>query len=366
MKDYLIVGSGLFGSVFAREMTDKGFTCDIIEKREHIGGNCYSEKIEGIEVNKYGGHIFHTNEKSIWDYVNKFTKFRNYYHIVRVNYKDQIYSFPINLGTLNEVWKTKTPQQALAKLESVKILNENPNNLEDWCLNEVGTEIYEMFIKGYTKKQWKKDPKELPTFIIKRLPIRMSYENGYFNDEYQGYPEQGYTKFFEEILKDIPVFLNTDFFSDKEQFLKNYKKIVYTGRIDEFYNYKFGELEYRTLKFINETHEGDYQGCATINYTEESIPFTRIIEHKHFQPYKKFQKTVITKEYPDEWDNSKTPYYPVNSENNNLIYKKYKNLAENEKNIIFGGRLAEYRYYDMHQIIAAALLAVEKQRGTKE
>jgi len=361
MKDYAIIGAGLFGSVFAREMTNNGYSCEIFEKRDHIGGNCYSEKIEDIHVSKYGGHIFHTNDKKIWDYVNQFTKFRNYYHIVKVNYKNKMYTFPINLGTLYELWGVKTPEEAIDKLKEKTINIENPDNLEDWCLSKVGEEIYNIFIKGYTKKQWQKDPKNLPSFIIKRLPIRLTYQNGYFDDEYQGFPENGYTEFFNNLLKDIPVHTNYDFFQNKKFIQNNFKKIIYTGRIDEFYDFKFGELEYRTLIFQNEVLDGDYQGCATINYTDEEIPYTRIIEHKHFQPHKKFIKTIITKEYPDTWDNSKTPYYPINDKNNTEIFNKYKELADKETNLLFGGRLAEYRYYDMHQIIASSLKLVSKE-----
>lgn len=359
-KDCAVIGSGLFGSIVARELKDKGFSVDVFEQRDHIGGNCYSEKINGIHVNKYGGHIFHTNNKEIWDYINRFTKFRNYHHIVRVNFRDKIYSFPINLGTLNELWGTKTPEEALVKLRSVKHTIQDINNLEDWCLSEVGQEIYETFIKGYTIKQWKKNPKELPSFIIKRLPIRLTYQNGYFEDEYQGFPENGFTSLFESLLENIGLNLNFNYFEHSSYVRENYKTVVYTGKIDEFYDYRFGELEYRTLKFNYETHKGDYQGCATINYTDESVPFTRIVEFKHFQPHKMFDTTIIMKEYPDEWDKTKIPYYPINNDQNNKLYNQYKALADQESNTIFGGRLAEYKYYDMHQIVGSALKTVPK------
>lgn len=359
-KHFAIIGAGLFGSIVARELTDKGYSCSVFEQRDHIGGNCYSEEINGIHVNKYGGHIFHTNNKDIWDYVNKFTKFRNYHHIVRVNFNNKIYSFPINLGTLNELWGTKTPKEALLKLDSVKQKIDNINNLEDWCLSQVGEEIYNTFIKGYTIKQWQKSPKELPSFIIKRLPIRLTYQNGYFDDEYQGFPENGFTELFHGLLDGIEINLNTNFFENKSQIYKDHKAIIYTGKIDQFYDFRFGELEYRTLRFEYETHTGDYQGCATINYTNENVPFTRIVEFKHFQPHKNFDHSIIMKEYPEIWNQNKIPYYPINNDTNSKIYNQYKQISLDEKNVFFGGRLAEYKYYDMHQIVGSALKSIPK------
>ena len=353
--DYVIVGSGLFGSIFARELTDQGCKCLVLDKREHIGGNCYSEKIEGINVSKYGGHIFHTNDKKIWDYVNRFTEFRPYHHIVRVNYKGEIYSFPINMMTLNKLWGVETPKEAANKLEDVKINIDNPRNLEDWSLSKVGKEISEIFNKGYTKKQWDKDPKNLPAFIIKRLPIRLTYNSGYFSDKYQGWPENGYTDMFDNLLDGIDVELNVDYLLNKEHYDSIGRKILYTGKIDEFYDYRFGDLEYRTLIHDNKVLDGDYQGCATINYTDEDIQWTRIVEHKHFQPHKKNKKTVITIEYSEEYKRGDIPFYPINDKKNNTAFKKYRALAEKEDRVLFGGRLAEYKYYDMHQIVGSAL-----------
>ena len=359
--DYVIVGPGLYGAIFAREATDSGKKCLVIEKRDHIGGNVYSEEIEGIHVSKYGGHIFHTNNKKIWDYVNRFTEFRDYHHFVRVNYQDQIYSFPINMMTLYQLWGTKTPAEAKKKLNSVRIKKEKIDNLEDWILSEVGEEVYKTFVKGYTKKQWGKDPKDLPAFIIKRLPIRLTYHNGYFNDKYQGWPEKGYTDLFINLLKGIEVKTNIDYLSDREYYDTICKKIVFTGKIDEFYNYKFGDLEYKSLVHKNEVLDGDFQGCATINYTDENIPYTRIVEHKHFQPHKKNKKTVITTEYSKEYSRGDIPFYPVNDKKNNEKYMKYKKLSKEDKNIIFGGRLAEYKYYDMHQVVGSVLKTVKKE-----
>ena len=356
--DYIIVGSGLFGSIFAREATDSGKRCLVLEKRNHIAGNCYSEEIEGIQVSKYGGHIFHTNDKKIWDYVNKFTEFRQYHHFVRVNYDDTIYSFPINMMTLNQLWGIKTPSQAKEKLNSVKIKKQKTDNLEDWILSEVGEEIYKIFIKGYTKKQWDKDPKDLPSSIIKRLPIRLTYHNGYFNDKYQGWPEKGYTDLFENLLKGIDVEMGVDYLLKRDYYNSICDKVIYTGKIDEYYDYRFGDLEYRTLVHENEILDGDFQGCATVNYTNEEVPYTRIIEHKHFQPHKNNNKTVITTEYSRKCKRGDVPFYPINDENNNKKYKQYKQLADSESKVIFGGRLAEYKYYDMHQVVGSALKKV--------
>jgi UDP-galactopyranose mutase len=358
--DYLIVGSGLFGSVFAHEMTKAGKKCLIIEKRNHIAGNCHTENKDGINIHTYGPHIFHTNDKGIWNWINQFTEFHNYKHSPKVNYKDKIYSFPINLMTLYQIWGVNTPEEAKQKLEEVRIKNDNPKNLEEWILSQVGQDIYEKFIKGYTQKQWNKDPKELPTFIIKRLPIRTNFDDNYFFDKYQGIPVGGYTQIFEKMLKGIEVKNNVDYFQNKEYWNSLANKVVFTGKIDEFFDYQFGELEYRTLKFDNQRIETeDYQGCSIVNYTDFNIPFTRITEHKHFENSKS-DITWITIEYPKDYEKGDVPYYPINDDNNNTMYEKYKELSK-ESNVIFGGRLSEYKYYDMHQIIGSAISKVKKE-----
>jgi UDP-galactopyranose mutase len=362
MYNYIIVGSGLFGSIFAHEAHKRGKKILVLEKRTHIGGNCYTEKIEGINFHKYGPHIFHTSDEKIWSYINQFAKFNNYVNRPKVNFEGTIYSFPINLFTLHHLWGVKTPKEAQDKLEKVKIKNDNPQNLEEWILSQVGEEIYEKFIKGYTTKQWGRDPKELPTSIIKRLPIRLNFDDNYFNDKYQGIPEGGYTQIFEKFLCGIEVKLNTDFFEDKNYWESVSEKIVFTGKIDQLYNYQYGKLEYRSLKFETEIHDGDYQGNAVVNYTSKDVPYTRICEHKHFE-FGKQEKTIITKEYPDSYDDTKVPYYPIGDEANNKIYKQYYNLNEQQNKYILGGRLAEYKYYDMHQIIGSALHAVKKEFG---
>jgi UDP-galactopyranose mutase len=357
--DFLIVGSGFFGSTFARLAAEKNKTCHVIEKRNHIGGNCYTEKVENINVHKYGPHIFHTNDVRIWNFINKFSNFINYRHSVKVNYKNKIYSFPINLMTLYQIYGVKSPQEAKEKLESLKIKT-NSKNLEDWAISEVGPELYEIFIKGYTKKQWNKDPKELPSSIIKRIPIRTTFSDRYFNDKYEGIPEDGYTSIFEKMLDhpNIKVETNLDLFNNKKELFSSANKVIYTGKIDEFYDYRYGELEYRSLRFENEIYDGDYQGCSIINFTEESVPFTRIVEHKHFE-LSNSSKTIITKEYPDDYNFNKIPYYPINDEKNNNLYKKYSEIENNGK-IIFGGRLGKYEYKDMHQIIASAITFANK------
>lgn len=358
--DYLIVGAGLFGCTFARIVAEKGKKVLILEKRNHIGGNCYTEKIEGINVHKYGAHIFHTNDKKIWNFINKFSEFNNYQHVLKVNYKNKIYSFPINLMTLYQIWGVKTPKEAETKINEFKTKNKNKNNnLEDWIKSEIGEELYEIFIKGYTLKQWNKQPKELPSSIIKRLPIRYTYDDRYFKDKYQGIPTDGYTAIFEKMIdhSNIKVEYNLDFF-DYKNIIKEAKKIVYTGKIDEFFEYSLGELEYRSLRFENKILDKDFQGVAVMNYTEENIPYTRIIEHKHFE-FKNTEKTVVTFEYPDNYNSKKVPYYPINDKKNNLLYESYKKMNKNNK-IIFGGRLGKYEYKDMHQIIASATIEAKK------
>ena len=352
MYDYLIVGAGLFGSIFARELTDNGYKCLVIDKRNHIGGNCYTEEIEGINVHKYGPHIFHTSDDNVWEYMNRFCKFNHFVNRPKVNYKEKIYSFPINLMTLYQLYDVKTPEHAKDMLNYVKHDIATPKNLEEWILSQVGTEIYEIFIKGYTTKQWGREPKLLPSSIIRRIPIRLTFDDNYFFDKYQGIPIGGYTKIFEKLLDGIDVKLNIDYFNDKEFWDRQCEKVLYTGPIDKYYNYKFGELEYRSLEFKTEIKDVDnFQGNAIINYTDITTEHTRIIEHKHFE-FGKQNKTVITTEYPKSVGE---PYYPVNDNINNSIYNKYKELMGNEKNVIFGGRLADYKYYDMHQVVASAL-----------
>ena len=358
--DYLIVGCGLYGSTFAQQATEYGYKCLIIDKRNHIGGNCYTEKKEDIDIHKYGPHIFHTNSDKIWDYVNRFSKFNNFINRPKVCYNDRIYSFPINLMTLYHLWGVKTPQEALSKLESVRIHNETPENLEEWILSQVGEEIYKTFIYGYTKKQWGTEPKNLPSFIIKRLPIRLNFDDNYYFDKYQGVPIDGYTNMITNMIDGIEYILDADYFSNRSYYDGLAKTIVYTGPIDKFFDYTFDKLEYRTLSFETlRLDTQDYQGNAIINFTSDKVPYTRIVEHKHFNmshsgniPY-----TYITKEFSAKWSDQSDPYYPINNEQNNFRYSQYKHLAQttSKDKYIFGGRLAEYKYYDMHQIIGSAL-----------
>lgn len=358
--DFLIVGSGLFGSTFAHEATKNGKKCLIIDKRKHIGGNCYTEKVDGINIHKYGPHIFHTNDKMIWDWIQQFGEFNSYKHSPKVRYGNSTYSFPINLLTLYQIWGVNTPEDAKKKLEEVRINTSTPKNLEEWVLSEVGVEIYEKFIKGYTIKQWNKDPKELPISIIKRLPIRTNFNDNYFFDKYQGIPIDGYTNLFQNIIKGIDIKLNVDYFDDREMWDSLCDTVVFTGKIDEYFNYQFGELEYRSLRFEEERHNMiDYQGCSIINYTDINVPYTRITEHKHFDESKS-DVTWITKEYPKEYKLGGDPYYPINNVENNEKYNKYKKLSESTPKTIFGGRLSEYKYYDMHQIIASAISKFKK------
>jgi UDP-galactopyranose mutase len=353
--DYLIVGCGLFGTVFARQMTDAGYKCLVIDKRAHVGGNVYTENIEGINVHKYGAHIFHTNDQEIWEYVNRFATFNNYRHKVFVNYCDKVFSFPINLMTLNQLWGTNSPEEAIGILEKKRIHHAAPANLEEWILSQVGQELYETFIKGYTQKQWGRDPKLLPASIIKRIPIRSSFSDFYFDDRFQGIPIGGYTALVENMLEGIEVRTGVDFFKHRAELESSAPNIVFSGKIDEFFDYKLGVLEYRSLDFDTSIIDRpDFQGTSVMNYTEEKIPFTRILEHKHFE-FGKQDVTVITKEYPSEWQSGKEPYYPINDIKNNGLYKEYKNLADEHPNYIFGGRLAEYKYYDMHQVVGSAL-----------
>ena len=375
--DYLIVGAGLFGAVFAHEMTAKGRKCMVIDKRDHIAGNIYTKKWNDINVHWYGAHIFHTSNKEIWEYVNRFAEFNQFVNSPVAVYKDELYNLPFNMNTFSKLWGIKTPSEAKAKIkEQIEKLHiSNPQNLEEQALSLAGTDVYEKLVKGYTEKQWGRDCKELPAFIIKRLPLRFTYDNNYFNDRYQGIPMGGYTAIAEKMLAGIPVCLNTDFydyvqkkddgtFATKAETGKadTFDKVLYTGMIDEYFDYALGELEYRSLRFEHELLEGEenYQGNAVVNYTEREIPYTRIIEHKHFE-FGTQPDTIITKEYPAEWKKGDEPYYPVNNERNNTLFEEYRKLADKEKNVLFGGRLGQYRYYDMDKVIEAALLMVAEQ-----
>ncbi|MFD1772525.1 UDP-galactopyranose mutase [Paenibacillus rhizophilus] len=366
--DYLIVGSGLFGAVFAYEATKRGKKCLVIDRRDHIGGNVYCENVEGINVHNYGAHIFHTNNKEIWDYVNQFAEFNRYTNAPIANYKGEIYNLPFNMNTFNKLWGAITPGEAKQKIEEQRKTSGiiDPTNLEEQAISLVGTDIYEKLIKGYTEKQWGRNATELPAFIIKRLPIRFNYDNNYFNDKYQGIPEGGYNIIVEKLLLGSDVRLSTDFLTNRNEFEQLTKKVVFTGMIDEYYNYKFGRLEYRSLVFENKLLDiENYQGNAVVNYTDRETPYTRIIEHKHFE-FGTQEKTVVTREYSVEWKPGDEPYYPINDKKNNELYIRYKQLAEKETNVIFGGRLAEYKYYDMHNVIYEALKIVKKEFGEFE
>ncbi|ABM03797.1 UDP-galactopyranose mutase [Psychromonas ingrahamii 37] len=359
--DFLIVGSGLFGSVCAHELTKRGKKVLVLEKRNHIGGNIYTENNDGIQVHKYGAHIFHTNDKEIWDYVNSFVEFNRFTNSPLANYKGDLFNLPFNMNTFYQLWGTKTPEEAKAKISEQRkeMDGKEPSNLEEQAISLVGRDIYEKLIKGYTEKQWGRDCKDLPAFIIRRLPVRFTYDNNYFSDNYQGVPVGGYTKLIEKMLEEVEVRLNVDFLKDKECYQALADNIIYTGPIDEYFANKLGKLEYRSLKFKTKTLQQDnFQGNAVINYTERDIPFTRIIEHKHFDPVDT-KHTVVTEEYPCEWKEGDEPYYPINDERNMALFKKYRELCKAE-NIIFGGRLAEYKYYDMHQVIKSALNLVNK------
>ena len=361
--DYLIVGSGLFGAIFAYEANKLGKKVLVIEKKNHIAGNIYTESIEGINVHKYGAHIFHTNNREVWYYINNFAEFNRYTNSPVARYKDELYNMPFNMNTFNKLWGVITPAEAKAKIqEELKEVNiEEPRNLEEQAIKLVGKTIYKKLVKGYTEKQWGKKAVELPSFIIKRLPVRFTYDNNYFNSLYQGIPVGGYTKIIERMLEGIEVRLNTDFFEDRDAYENIADKIVFTGPIDKFYNYKYGNLEYRSLRFENKIIDCDnYQGNAVVNYTEYEVPYTRIIEHKHFEENNS-EKTVITYEYPQNWDLEKEAYYPINDKKNDSIYQKYKQETTSNHNIIFGGRLAEYKYYDMDKVIESALSSVKEE-----
>ena len=360
--NYLIVGSGLFGSIFAYEANKKGKKVLVIDKRSHIAGNIYTENKDGINVHKYGAHIFHTSNKEVWDYINQFAEFNRYTNSPVARYKNELYNMPFNMNTFNKLWGVVTPEEAQAKIEQEKQeagITE-PRNLEEQAISLVGKTIYEKLVKGYTEKQWGRKCTELPSFIIKRLPVRFIYDNNYFNDKYQGIPIGGYNKLVDGLLDGIEVKTDIDFFECRSEFEAMAEKIVFTGKIDEFYNYQFGKLEYRTVEFETEIkNTPNYQGNAVVNYTEPEVPYTRIIEHKHFEMFgievESCPKTVISKEYSSEWKEGSEPYYPVNDKRNEALYLLYKELADNETNVIFGGRLAEYKYYDMHHIVEMVL-----------
>ena len=360
--DYLIVGAGLYGAVFAHEATKKGKNCLVIDKRNHLGGNIYTENIEGINVHKYGAHIFHTSNKEIWDYVNSFVEFNRFTNAPIANYKGKLFNLPFNMNTFYQLWGVKTPEEAIKKIEEQRAEYTHitePKNLEEQALVLGGIDIYEKLIKGYTEKQWGRLATEIPAFIIRRLPFRFTFDNNYFNDTYQGIPIGGYTRLIEKLLEGIEVKRNVNYFKDKSELDKLAKEIIFTGKIDEFFAYQFGKLEYRSLHFDHEILDtSNYQGNAVINYTEKEVPFTRIIEHKHFE-FGTQEKTMITKEYPHEYSKDNEPYYPINDTKNQELLLKYQNLAQQYPNIIFGGRLAEYKYYDMHQVIEKALLKIK-------
>ena len=377
MYDYLIVGSGLFGSIFAYEANKRGKKCLVIDKRSHVGGNIYTENVCGINVHKYGAHIFHTSNKAVWDYINQFSEFNRYTNSPIARYKDELYNLPFNMNTFSKLWNIATPAEAMQKIEEEKkdfkekLGGREPANLEEQAISLIGKTIYEKLIKGYTEKQWGKRATELPSFIIKRLPVRFIYDNNYFNDTYQGIPVNGYTKIIENMLNGIDLKLNYDFFEHREELENIANKIIFTGPIDKYYNYQFGELEYRSLRFETEVLDMDnYQGNAVVNYTEYEVPYTRIIEHKHFEYGKSLggtpveegpNKTIITREYPDSWNQGKEPYYPVNNDKNNELYQKYEELSKQDNKVIFGGRLGAYKYYDMDKVIIEALNCVKKE-----
>ena len=367
--DYLIVGAGLFGSVFAYKSKEQGKRCLVIDRRPHLGGNVYCEEREGIHVHKYGAHIFHTSNKKVWNFVNSIVEFNRYTNSPVANYKGKLYNLPFNMNTFYQIWGVTTPAEAKAKIEEQKAEAvarmkvdgvTEPRNLEEQAQTLIGKDIYEKLIKGYTEKQWGRKCTDLPAFIIKRLPVRMVFDNNYFNDKYQGIPIGGYNVLIERLLEGADVRLDCDFFAHREELESLADKVVFTGAIDEYYGYRFGKLEYRTVRFETEILDmPNYQGNAVVNYTEREIPYTRIIEHKHFEMFgediEACPKTVISKEYSSEWREGSEPYYPVNDEKNNALYLKYKELADRETNVIFGGRLAEYKYYDMHHIVEKAL-----------
>ena len=360
--DYLLAGSGLYASVFAWMARKRGKRCLIVEKRDHIGGNIYCTEIDGIRVHRYGAHIFHTSNREVWDFVNQFTQFNRYTNSPVANYKGEMYNLPFNMNTFSRMWGISTPEEARAIIEEQrKAVPGEPKNLEEQAIKLVGSDIYRKLVKGYTEKQWGRDCRDLPGFIIRRLPMRFTYDNNYFNDRYQGIPVGGYTPVVEKMLDGIPVKLNTDYFTFIKENPEIADKTLFTGMIDEFYGYKLGALEYRTVRFETEKLDMEnYQGNAVVNYTDREVPYTRIIEHKHFE-FGKQPATVISREYSSEWKPGIEPYYPINDEKNNELFARYRALAEKEEKVIFGGRLGNYRYYDMDKVIEAALEMAEKE-----
>ncbi|KRM21030.1 UDP-galactopyranose mutase [Latilactobacillus graminis] len=367
MTNYLVVGSGLFGSTFAYEVAKRGNRVKVIEKRDHIAGNIYTKEVDGIQVHQYGAHIFHTSNKEIWEYINQFAEFNRYTNSPVANYKGEIYNLPFNMNTFNKLWGVVTPAEAQAKIDEQRQVlgDKKPENLEEQAISLIGTDIYQKLIKGYTEKQWGQKATELPAFIIRRLPVRLTYDNNYFNDTYQGIPIGGYTQIIEKMLASdlIDVETGVDFFDQKQEYIDQYDKVIFTGMIDQFFDYQLGELEYRSLRFETEEMDVDnYQGNAVVNYTDAETPYTRLIEHKHFEFGKGDKnKTIVTKEYPANWSRGDEPYYPINNDKNNRLYKAYRDLAQTEPKVVFGGRLGQYRYYDMHQVIHAALQVVKDE-----
>ncbi|MBW0437721.1 UDP-galactopyranose mutase [Lactobacillus crispatus] len=364
---YLIVGAGLFGAVFAHEAAKRGHEVTVIERRDHIAGNIYTKEVAGIQVHQYGAHIFHTSNDHVWQYVQQFAKFNRYTNSPVANFHDKLYNLPFNMNTFYQMWGVTTPEEAQAKIadQRQEMAGKTPQNLEEQAISLIGRDIYEKLIKGYTEKQWGRKATELPAFIIKRLPVRLTFDNNYFNDAYQGIPIGGYTAMVAKMLDDakITVKLNTNFFDNKAGYLKDFDRIIYTGMIDQFFDYELGELEYRSLRFeTEELATGNYQGNAVVNYTDRETPYTRIIEHKHFEFGKGDpNKTIITKEYPADWKRGDEPYYPVNNDRNNDLYQKYQELAKKQPKVLFGGRLGQYKYYNMDQVIAAALDCVKEE-----
>lgn len=359
--DYLVVGCGMFGATFARSAAEQGKRVLIVDKRQHIAGNCYTEAVAGIQVHRYGPHIFHTDNLEVWRFVNRFATFNHYAHHGRVHYRGRTFSFPINLLTLQQLWGVNTPAEAEARLRQARIPCERPRNLRDWILSQVGEELYEVFVRGYTTKQWGRDPAELPPSIIRRIPIRNTYDDRYFEDRFQGIPLGGYTRLFENMLDHalIKVELPVDYFEHALALKQAAGKTVYSGKIDEFFGYCFGELEYRSLRFETEVLDGDFQGAAIVNHTDQAVPFTRITEHKHFE-FQKCQRTVITREYPAAHARDQVPYYPLRDSVQTALYQRYQAEAE-RSGVLFGGRLATYQYYDMHQVIGQALAMAKKE-----
>lgn len=362
MYDYLVVGAGLYGAVFTREAIKAGKKVLVIDKRNHIAGNIYTENVEGINVHRYGAHIFHTSNKEVWNYMQQFAEFNNYVNSPIANYKGEIYNMPFNMNTFSKMWNIVTPDEALAKIEEQRAeIKGEPQNLEEQAISLVGRDIYEKLVKGYTEKQWGRDCTELPASIIRRLPVRFTYNNNYFNDKYQGIPEGGYTEIIRKMLQGADIQLQEDYLLNKEEWNKKAKRVIYTGPIDAFYEYVYGPLEYRSVRFETEILDKEnYQGNAVVNYTDRETPYTRVIEHKHFE-FGTQPKTVISKEYSSEWKVGDEPYYPVNDKKNTELYSKYRELADKEENIVFGGRLGEYKYYDMDKVVAVALKMVEAE-----